>query len=348
MQESINKYLLRVLIFLVLVILVTIYVYPVIQSAFLSNIYINSIIVLSLLFGLGFCLYNISEIKNNYEILASFNIHKSPQYLSNKKGLLKNISYELIEKDGRYKFKSSRVDKILEFIDTSLSSARDTSRYLVGLLIFLGLLGTFWGLLKTIGSVGNVIGGLGIDDANVASFFNSLKDGLTAPLEGMSIAFSSSLLGLAGSLILGFVDLQLGQAQIKFSQFAEKIIIHNSSADFSQASTKLDNSTLSSIQKIYDNLDNLVFSLKESARNQNQIFSYMESLTKQISELNSHSREQDKKLSTFLSTQLNTQSSVFELISEISKKGLIDKETKKTLQNIEKGYQKLKPNIKKK
>jgi len=164
----------------------------------------------------------------------------------------------------------------------------------------------------------------------------------------MSIAFSSSLLGLAGSLILGFVDLQLGQAQIKFSQFAEKIIIHNSSADFSQASTKLDNSTLSSIQKIYDNLDNLVFSLKESARNQNQIFSYMESLTKQISELNSHSREQDKKLSTFLSTQLNTQSSVFELISEISKKGLIDKETKKTLQNIEKGYQKLKPNIKKK
>ena len=67
------------------------------------------------------------------------------------------------------------------------------------LLVFLGLLGTFWGLLKTIGSVGNVISGLGIDDTNVAGFFNSLKDGLNAPLQGMSIAFSSSSIGLAGS-----------------------------------------------------------------------------------------------------------------------------------------------------
>ena len=101
----------------------------------------------------------------------------------------------------------------------SLSSVRETSRYLVGLLVFLGLLGTFWGLLKTIGSVGNVISSLGIDDTNVAAFFNSLKDGLNAPLKGMSIAFSSSLLGLAGSLILGFIDINLGQAQNKYSLF---------------------------------------------------------------------------------------------------------------------------------
>ena len=113
----------------------------------------------------------------------------------------------------------------------SLSSVRETSRYLVGLLVFLGLLGTFWGLLKTIGSVGNVISGLGIDDTNVAGFFNSLKDGLNAPLQGMSIAFSSSLLGLAGSLILGFMDINLGQAQNKFSLFFEKTLENNSIPD---------------------------------------------------------------------------------------------------------------------
>ena len=348
MQGSLNKYLLRVVVFLLVVHLVAIFVYPVLQAAFISNIYINFIIIFSLVFGLAFCLYNLSELQNSHATLANFNIHKSPQILTNQKGFLKNLVQELNEKDGRYKFKSSKVDKILESIDLSLVSARETSRYLVGLLVFLGLLGTFWGLLKTIGSVGNVIGGLGIDDTNVAGFFNSLKDGLTAPLEGMSVAFSSSLLGLAGSLILGFVDLQLGQAQNKFSQFVEKVIIANSSPDFSQASTSLDPSTLNSIQKIYDNLDSLVFSLKESFNNQSQIFTYMQSLTEQIKELTTHSREQEKKLSNFLSTQLNVQSSILQLTTELSKKGMVDSETKKILKNIDKGIQLLKYSSKRK
>ena len=348
MQGSLNQYLLRVVIFILVVLLVAIFVYPVLQTAFLSNIYINFIIIFSLIFGLAFCVYHLSELQNSYATLASFNIHKSPQSFTNQKGLLKNLVHELSEKDGHYKFKSSKIDKIIESIDLSLASTRETSRYLVGLLVFLGLLGTFWGLLKTIGSVGNVIGGLGIDDTNVAGFFNSLKDGLTAPLEGMSIAFSSSLLGLAGSLILGFIDLQLGQAQNKFSQFAEKVIIGNSSPDFSHASTSLDGATLGSIQKIYDNLDSLVFSLKESSNNQSQIFTYMQSLTEQIRELTNYSREQEKKLSNFLSTQLNIQSSVLQLTSELSKKGFVDSETKKILKNIDKGIQLLKSSSKKK
>ena len=348
MPGTLNQYLVRVVIFLIIVIFVAVFVYPVLQSAFLSNIYINFFIVFSLVFGLAFSLYKLSELQNSHATLASFNIHKSPKSLTNQKGLLKNLVSELSEKDGRYKFSSSKIDKILESIDLSLASTRETSRYLVGLLVFLGLLGTFWGLLKTIGSVGNVIEVLGIDDTNVAGFFNSLKDGLTAPLEGMSVAFSSSLLGLAGSLILGFVDLQLGQAQNKFSQFAEKVIIWNSSPDFSQATTSLDGTTLSSIQKIYDNLDSLVFSLKESSSNQSQIFSYMQSLTEQIRELTNHSREQEKKLSNFLSTQLNVQSSILQLTTDLSKKGMVDSETKKILKNIDKGIQLLKSSSKKK
>ena len=102
----------------------------------------------------------------------------------------------------------------------------------------------------------------------------------------MSVAFSSSLLGLAGSLILGFVDLQMGQAQNKFSQFAEKVIFDNSSPDFISAKNSNDKNTLTAIQKIYDNLDNLVFSLKETGQSQGQIFSYMKLLTKQLSDMN--------------------------------------------------------------
>ena len=347
MQGSLNQYLIRVFIFLIVILAIAVFVYPVLQSAFLSNIYINLIIILSLLFGLGFCIYNLSQLQSNYASLASFNIHKSPQTLTNKPGVLKNLIYELSESDGHHTFRSSKVDKILENIDMSLSGIRETSRYLVGLLVFLGLLGTFWGLLLTIGSVGNVIGGLGIDDTNVAGFFNSLKEGLNAPLQGMSVAFSSSLLGLAGSLILGFVDLQLGQAQGKFSQFAEKIILGNSSPDFMSTNTSNDKNTLAAIQKIYDNLDNLVFSLKETAQNQSQIFSYMKSLTEQLSNLSANAREQDKKLSNFLSTQLNSQSNILQLTTQLAQEGVLDSKTKKYFENIDKGIQQLITNNKK-
>ena len=347
MQGSLNQYLIRLSVFILLILIVIVFLYPLLQTAFLSNIYINLIIILALVFGLIFNVYNLSRLNSDYSSLANFNIHKSPQVFLGSSSLLKGLSQQIHEGDGRYTFKSSKIEKILESVDMSLLSLRETSRYLVGLLVFLGLLGTFWGLLKTIGSVGNVISGLGIDDTNVAGFFNSLKDGLNAPLQGMSVAFSSSLLGLAGSLILGFADLNLGQAQNKFTQFLEKILQNNSSPDLINTSSS-DPSTLSAIQKIYDNLNNLVYTLKETSQHQSQIFSYMQSLTEQMKELNVNSREQDKKLSNFLSTQLNSQSNMLQLTSQLSQEGLIDKQTKKYFENIDKGIQQLLSNSKKK
>ena len=341
MQGSNNQYLIRVGIFLILILIITILVYPVLQSAFLSNIYINAIIIFSLIFGLGFNIFHLSQLNSYYSILANFNIHKTPQAFMNQPDLLNNLAHQLSEKDGHYTFKSSKIEKILESVDVALASVKETSRYLVGLLVFLGLLGTFWGLLKTIGSVGNVIGSLGIDDTNVAGFFNSLKDGLNAPLQGMSVAFSSSLLGLAGSLILGFVDLQLSQSQNKFFQFFEKVIQNNSSPDFIASNTKNDQNTLAAIQKIYDNLDSLVFSLKKTSENQSQIFSFMQTFTEQLSELKANSREQDKKVSNFLSSQLNNQSNILELTSQLKKDGVLDAKTKKNFENIDKGIQQL-------
>ena len=347
MKGSLNQYLIRITVFLVLILVVIIFLYPTIQTAFLSNIYINILIIFSLFFGLIFNIYNLSKLNNDFKILENFNIHKSPQFFLKASPILKNLAQNMSEVDGRYSFKSSSIEKIIERVDLSLISLRETSRYLVGLLIFLGLLGTFWGLLKTIGSVGDVIGGLGIDDTNVAGFFNSLKEGLNAPLSGMSIAFSSSLLGLAGSLILGFVDLNLGQAQNKFTQTLEKTLQNNSIPDFIKTGSS-DSSTLIAIQKLYDNLDSLVFSLKETSQSQSQIFSYMKSLTDQMKELNANSKDQEKKISNFLTTQLNTQSNILQLTSQLNKEGLIDKKTKKYFENIDKGIQQLLSQSKKK
>ena len=104
---------------------------------------------------------------------------------------------------------------LLDSIATRLDEARDMARYMTGLLVFLGLLGTFWGLIETVGSVGKVIENLNVG-GEAGNVFDALKEGLAAPLGGMGIAFSSSLFGLAGSLVLGFLDLQAGQAQNRF------------------------------------------------------------------------------------------------------------------------------------
>jgi len=340
MSNNLSQYTIRNFIFLSLVFIVVVLLYPVLQNAFLSNIFINVIILISLFIGIIFNIYKLIELNINHNALSNFNINKSPSSFVNLSGNLKNISQELKNIDGRFVFKSSAINRLIENSDLLLGSVRETSRYLVGLLVFLGLLGTFWGLLKTIGSVGNVISGLGIDDTNVAGFFNSLKDGLNAPLQGMSVAFSSSLLGLAGSLILGFLDLNLGQAQNKFSQYFEKVVNLNSIPDFIHG-TKTENINKEALQKIYDNLDSLVFALKETTQNQTVIQNNIKSLTEQLNKISSNSSSLEKKLSTFLSTQINLQSSMLDLTNNISKKGIVDSKTKKNIENIDKGIQKL-------
>ena len=121
----------------------------------------------------------------------------------------------------------------------------------------------------------------------------------------------------------------------------------NSSPDFLTSSSSSDKQTIYAIQKIYDNLDNLVYSLKETAQNQSQIFSYMKSLNEQISDLAANGREQDKKLSNFLSTQLNSQSNIIQLTTQLTEEGIIDKKTKKYFENIDKGIQQLISNLNK-
>ncbi len=111
---------------------------------------------------------------------------------------------------------TSAMRSMLDSIASRLDETRDISRYLIGLLVFLGLLGTFWGLLETIGSIGQTIQSLDPRAGDANSVLDSLKAGLQSPLRGMGTAFSSSLFGLSGSLILGFLDLQAGRAQNRF------------------------------------------------------------------------------------------------------------------------------------
>jgi hypothetical protein len=129
--------------------------------------------------------------------------------------LLAPMATILGDRAGRMAISSLTMRGLLDSIATRLDEARDISRYMTSLLVFLGLLGTFWGLIETVGSVGKVIEGLKVG-GEAGAVFDSLREGLAAPLSGMGISFSSSLFGLAGSLALGFLDLQAGQAQNRF------------------------------------------------------------------------------------------------------------------------------------
>src|SRR6266576_2832226 len=129
--------------------------------------------------------------------------------------LLAPMAALLRDRIGRMAISAQVMRSILDSIAARLDEARDTSRYMTGLLVFLGLLGTFWGLIETMGSVGSVINSLK-PGGDAAAIFESLKEGLAAPLGGIGIAFSASLFGLAGSLVLGFLDLQTSQAQNRF------------------------------------------------------------------------------------------------------------------------------------
>ena len=342
MSDSVNYNLVRVTVFLIIIAVICFFLYPFLITAFLSNIYINGVIILTLIFGLFYTIFNITNIKNDTKVLKKFSKKLiTPKLMKMNSYFMKQLSRHLYEQGNKYIYVSSNIDKILEEIDVKLATVRETSKYLVGLLVFLGLLGTFWGLLHTIGSVGDVIGSLAVNDANMLNFFDSLKQGLNEPLKGMSTAFSSSLFGLAGSLILGFVDLQMGQSQSSFIQTIENFMINHSTPHVSKDTTSIDSHTSAAIQKLYDNLGNLTYSLQESSQNQEQIFSYIQDLSKNLNKLTVTIQEQEKQLSSFLSTQLNTQSSMLQLTTKLSQEGVMDAESKKHLKNLDLGIQKL-------
>ena len=209
-------FLVRMLVFLVLCALVMIVLYKQIVSAFFANPGLNALIGAVLLIGtiLSFRqvirLYPEVSWVNNFRIAdPGLAVESYPTLLAPMAAILGG------ERTGRMAITQQTMRHLLDSIATRLDEARDISRYMTGLLVFLGLLGTFWGLIDTVGSVGKVIEGLKVG-GEAGALFDTLKEGLAAPLGGMGISFSSSLFGLAGSLILGFLDLQSSQAQNRF------------------------------------------------------------------------------------------------------------------------------------
>ena len=211
-------YLLRMLVFLVLVGFIALILYRQILVAFNANPGLNAVIIGVMAIGIILALRQVWRLFSEARWVNGLGAELQNTELGNKpkRGpvLLAPMAKMLGEKHGE-RISTLTLRAILDSVGARLDEARETSRYLTGVLVFLGLLGTFWGLIETVGSIGGVIRSMG-GGGDASLMFDELKNGLAAPIAGMSIAFTSSLFGLAGSLVLGFLDLQAGQAQNRF------------------------------------------------------------------------------------------------------------------------------------
>src|SRR5438552_2495866 len=209
-------YLWRMFVFLVLVGLLIAILHRQLWDAMLNNPGLNILICFVLLAGVLYSFQQVLRLYPEIRWVNAFRIADPGLAISHRPVLLSPMATMLRDRTGSLSLSATSMRSIMDSIGGRLDEARDTGRYLVGLLVFLGLLGTFWGLLDTIQSVGKTISSLDSRAADNVTVFDELKNGLAAPLRGMGTAFSSSLLGLGGSLVLGFLELQASHAHGRF------------------------------------------------------------------------------------------------------------------------------------
>jgi hypothetical protein len=213
-------FLWRMSLFLILAILLAIILDGQTQQlrhSFLANPGLNALIIGVLVVGIVYAFRQVLRLYPEITWVNNFRI-SDPGITTDKTTptLLAPMATMLKDRTGHLSLATGATRSLLDSVASRLDEQRETTRYLVGLLVFLGLLGTFWGLLQTVSSVGATIGALDTNAGESVMLFDQLKEGLSGPLKGMGTAFSCSMFGLAGSLILGFLDLQAGHAQGRF------------------------------------------------------------------------------------------------------------------------------------
>ena len=216
-------YLARMLLFLAAVAVVAGLLSPVLITAFRNNPGINSLILLVLALGIAWNLHQVTRLRPEVTWLETFrtarprlSVLPQPKLLAPMANMLAARNESGRDGGGRFTLSAGAMRSLLDGIASRLDESRELSRYMTGLMIFLGLLGTFWGLLQTIGSIAEVIAAMHVGGGDVNVMFEQLKSGLARPLAGMGTAFSASMYGLSGALVLGFLDLVAGQAQNRF------------------------------------------------------------------------------------------------------------------------------------
>ncbi|WP_238370001.1 biopolymer transporter ExbB [Heliomarina baculiformis] len=195
---------------------------PSVLPVFLANLYLNGFIALVFLFGILACFWQVFQLMVSVRWIEQFASGLSADS-NHPPRLLAPLASLLRSRGARMQLSSSSTQSILESVATRIDEAREITRYIASLLIFLGLLGTFYGLATTVPAVVDTIRSLAPQEGEEGiAVFTRLMTGLEAQLGGMGVAFSSSLLGLAGSLVVGLLELFAGHGQNRFYRELEE------------------------------------------------------------------------------------------------------------------------------
>tara|TARA_R110002073_G_scaffold207810_4_gene368054 strand:+ start:568 stop:1845 length:1278 start_codon:yes stop_codon:yes gene_type:complete len=294
-----QKYLNRTILFLIGVIIVCAVLFPKMQDAFATNPMLNGLIATVLLFGIIISMRQTYMLIPALNWLESFKKNESSEVTPEAPELLGAMATMMEEqKDRKMALSTMSMRTLLDGIAARMDEGREITRYIVGLLIFLGLLGTFWGLLTTIGSIGDTIDSLRVGSGDVGLMFEDLKEGLAAPLSGMGTAFSSSLFGLAGSVVLGFIDLQTGQAQGRFFNHLEdwlsgitKLSSAGSNVALEAGDASVPAYVSALLEQSADSLDSLHKVISRSEENKSEINHAITNLSSHLSGLVDHQAE---------------------------------------------------------
>jgi len=269
-----RHYLYLMLVCLAIVGVICALLFSSLKSAFMANWGFNLMIICTLVTGIGVNMYQVLRLEPEIEWMNIFRTGQLGRSMAEEDPvLLKPLMKHLygVHRD-RFKLSALSLRTVLEGIRAHLDESREITRYMIGLLIFLGLLGTFWGLLGTIGAVGKVIGGLNVGTSDFVGTFESLKAGLQQPLLGMGTAFSSSLFGLGGSLVLGFIDIQASHAQNRFFNDMEEWLSGVTQLVDSSDDTDLNGMiSKSGMTRIEHNLEILIKELRNNQKSFEQL-----------------------------------------------------------------------------
>ncbi len=320
-------YLIKMIIFLILVGLIAVVLTPQLLQAFWANPFINGLILLVLLVGIVLSFRQVIRLFPEVRWVNS--LQDGNPMVDRMPTLLSPVAVILRDRMGETVITPASMRSILDSVGIRLDEAKDTARYLTGLLVFLGLLGTFYGLLQTVSSVGNVISGLDVTTDDAGNLFSNLKDGLEAPLSGMGTAFASSLFGLSGSLILGFLDLQAGQSQNAFYTDLEDWMSSMTELDHPMAQMQANQLGVSQneMQAMFERLG---ASVQNSSSSQNAIRAMAE-LAKGIDGLVKHIRTEQDDLRAHMAEQAENNAKLRELVDALLQS--VDDEQKQNRQN---------------
>jgi methyl-accepting chemotaxis protein len=290
-----SGYLIRMLAFLLAVGIVAGLLSPVLITAFYHNPELNSFILLILALGICWNLNQVVRLRPEVTWLETYQTSRSRLAALPSPKLLAPMASMLAMREGRtngetrqFTLSATAMRSLLDSIASRLDESRELSRYMTGLLIFLGLLGTFWGLLKTVTSVSDVIASMTLGNGDMNLMFDQLKTGLAKPLGGMGTAFSASMYGLAGALVLGFLDLTAGQAQNRFFNELEEWLAgltRLSSGILSEGEGSVPVYVQALLEQTAENMESMQRVLTQDGENRSQVNQAVNTLNERLAAL---------------------------------------------------------------